>query len=469
MNRRKKFVQNLQQRYGSKVNFSLTGDLPVIRGAGPYQTLQHSDGNKRFLILPKMQINPKSRTRFQNLPWKDAEVKKRLVFGMLPAQTRNVIECMPAVSRECLSGPSYVFKDGRRSVEPYFDCIRSYISDKQWPGHNIALADYFATRFSAFPRKYFEILIRNNRIAVNTEQVEPDYVLKTGDVVTNLMHKHENVVNDLKIQNIFENEDFLVVNKPRSWPVYPIGNYKFNTLIYILLREGGYTDLRTVHRIDAATSGICILAKKPGVTAKLQKYFQDKETQKDYLALVDGHFQLGETVCDHPLTYFKISPRKIIQETRGPKAARTIFRCLSHDRNTNTSLLLCSPVTGRTHQIRPHLAHLGFFIVNDVLYNERDFEEERTDLPQDVLDSVLSRMENNDSPKTKERNMFRSDEEFKDKLCIKCQNPAIFAPSKLQPPMCLHSFRYSLSSDFSFQSELPSWAENPREVRGGEM
>ena len=463
MNRRKKFVENLHQRYGSKVNFSLTGHLPYIRGAGPYQTLKHSDGNKRFLILPKMQVNPKSRTRFPNLPWEDAEVKKRLVFGMLPSETRNVIECMPAVSRECLSGPRYVFKDGQRRVEPYFDCIRSYISEKQWPGDNMALADYFATRFRAFPRKYFEILIRNNRIAVNTHQVEPDYILKTGDVVMNLMHKHESVVNDLKIQNIFENEDFLVVNKPRSWPVYPIGNYKFNTLIYILLREGGYTDLRTVHRIDAATSGICILAKKPGVTAKLQKYFQDKETKKDYLALVDGNFELGETVCDHPLTYFKISPRKIIRETSA-KSARTIFRCLSHDRNTNTSLLLCSPVTGRTHQIRLHLAHLGFFIVNDVLYNERDFEEERTDLPLDGLDSSLSRMEKNDLPKT--RNMLDSGEEFKDKLCMKCQSPTLFSPSKLQPAMCLHSLRYSLGNDFSFQSDLPSWAENPLEVRG---
>ena len=466
MNRRKKFVENLHHWHGSKVNFSLTGHLPYIRGVGPCQTLKRSDGNKRFLILPKMQINPKSRTRFQNLPWEDAEVRKRLVLGMLPAQTRNVIECMPAVSRECLSGPSYVFKDGQRRVEPYFDCIRSYISEKQWPGSNITVADYFANRFQAFPRKYFEILIRNNRIAVNTEQVEPDYVLKTGDVVTNLMHKHENVVNDLKIQTIFENEDFLVVNKPRSWPVYPIGNYKFNTLIYILLREGGYSDLRTVHRIDAATSGICILAKKPGVTAKLQKYFQEKKTKKDYLALVDGKFELGETVCDFPLTYYKISPRKIIRES-SPKSARTIFRCLSQDSQTNTSLLLCSPVTGRTHQIRLHLAHLGFFIVNDALYNERDFEEERTDLPQDIIDSLLLRMEKNDVPKT--MNMFHSGEEFKDKLCIKCQDPAIFPPSKLQPAMCLHSFRYSLSNDFSFQSPLPSWAERPEEVRGSEL
>ena len=466
---RKKFVENLHRQHGSKVNFNMTGDLPYMRGAGPYETLQHSDGTKRFLILPKMQINPKSRTRFPNMPWELPDMKRRLALGMLPVETRNVVECMPAVSRECLSGPQYVLQDGLRKVEPYFDCIRCYISESQWPGAHMALADFFAMRFPAFPRKYFEILIRNNQISVNTEKADPEYTLKEGDVVTSLMHKHENFVHDLKTQKIFENEDFLVVDKPRSWPVYPIGNYKFNTLIYILQREEGYSDLRTVHRIDAATSGICILAKRPGVTAKLQKYFLDKETKKDYLALVDGHFDLGETVCDEPLTYFKISPRKILKQN-SPKSARTILRCLSYDRDTDTSLLLCSPVTGRTHQIRLHLAHLGFFIVNDALYNPRDYEEERTDLPRAGLESVLLKMENNDIiPKT---SLFSSGDDvggFKDPFCLKCQNPSMFPPSNVSTPMCLHSYRYSLRTDFSFQSSLPSWAESPREVRSARL
>ena len=85
-----------------------------------------------------------------------------------------------------------------------------------------------------------------------------------------------------------------MVDKPSSWPVYPVGNFKFNSLQFIMLREYGYRDLRTVHRIDAATSGICILAKKNGVTGKLQKYFREGVTTKQYLALVDGCFSEGE-------------------------------------------------------------------------------------------------------------------------------------------------------------------------------
>ena len=459
---RKIFVEKLHQQHGSRLNLKMTGDLPYIRGAGPYETLRRSDGKKRFLILPKMQINPKSRTRFPNLTWDHPDTRKRLGLGLVSVGTRNLMECMPAVSRECLAGPRYVFRDGERRVEPYFDCIRSVASQRQWPGVDISVADFFSTRFPAYTRRYWEILIRNQRISVNTQRVDPEYRLREGDVVSNMMHKHENIVQDLQIQKIFENQDFVVVDKPRSWPVYPIGNYKFNTLIYILMREQGYSDLRTVHRIDAATSGICILAKRPGVTARLQKYFQDKEIKKDYLALVDGHFTPSETVCEEPLTFFKISPRKILKQT-SPKSAKTIFKCLSYDRDTNTSLVQCTPVTGRTHQIRLHLAHLGFFIVNDALYNEKDFEEERTELNQAGLESVLHKMENNELMMPK---LFGGEEEFKDNLCMKCQNPSMFPPSTLPPPMCLHSFKYSLRTDFSFESSFPSWAESPAQVRG---
>ena len=157
-----------------------------------------------------------------------------------------------------------------RKVEPYFDSTRSYISAKQYPGVGITVMDYFVLRFPAFTRKFFELNLANNQIAVNTEVVEPDYILQEGDVLTHLMHKHENFVLDLKVDIVYETEDILVVDKPSSWPIYPIGNYKYNSLTYILLREYGYTDLRTVHRIDAPTSGCCILAKKPGVTGQIQ-------------------------------------------------------------------------------------------------------------------------------------------------------------------------------------------------------
>ena len=453
-------LRKFYQIYGSHVDFNLTGHLPYLKGCGPYEKIIDKDSKKtRYLILPKMQVNLNRPTRFVNHETKTDNMKKLIKRGQ-DWQVRNFIKGMKPLNTECLSGPSYYFENGWRRVEPYFDCISSRVASDKYPGSGIALADYFNTRFPAFTREFFEILIRNNQIAVNTEHVDPEYVIKDGDVLSHLHHKHENDVLDLKVDTIFENDDFVVVDKPSSWPVYPIGNYRFNTLQYILLREYGYSDIRTVHRIDAATSGICILAKKSGVTANLQKYFMQKTTKKQYLALVDGKFHEGEIVCEEPLNYFKISPRKFIKETSA-KAATTIFQHLSYDEMTNTSLLLCIPVTGRTHQIRLHLAHLGFYIVNDSLYNEVDYEDERTEYPQEEIQKLLNIMKQEE--KSHLNAIVDPSIEFKHQYCLKCQSPHLFM-NQFPSSMCLHSYRYSLGDDFYFESNLPSWAENPSSI-----
>ena len=451
-------LKKIYQNYGSLVNFNLTGHLPYLKGCGPYETFIDKDTKKtRYLILPKTQVNLNHPTRFVNQEFKTEYMKKLIKKGQ-DWQVRNFVKGMRPLNQECLSGPQYYFEKGLRRVEPYFDCLSSHVSSGKYPGSGIALADYFTIRFPAFTREYFEILIKNNQIAVNTEHVDPEYVIKDGDVLSHLHHKHENDVLDLKVSKIFENDDFVVVDKPSSWPVYPIGNFRFNTLQYILLREYGFSDIRTVHRIDAATSGICILAKKSGVSGKLQKYFMKKTTKKQYLALVDGKFPEGEVTCEEPLNYFKISPRKFIKETT-PKAATTIFKQLSYDELTNTSLLLCIPVTGRTHQIRLHLSHLGFHIVNDSLYNEVDYEDERTEYPQEEVQKLLKNMKQAENL----NRIVDHSVEFKHQYCIKCQSPNIFI-NQGPSAMCLHSYRYSLGEDFHFESNLPSWAENPESI-----
>jgi len=365
---------------------------------------------------------------------------------------------MPPVSKDCLNGPGHYFEEGLRKVEPYFDNKRCTIKAKHYPGVGTTVLDYFVLRFPQFPKQYFELHLANNRIAVNTEVVGPDYVLQEDDVLTYLVHTHENDIFDLKVDIVYESEDIVVVDKPSSWPVYPIGNFRYNSLIYILMKEYGYTDLRPIHRIDAPTSGCAILAKKHGVSGKLQNHFRSRNTKKEYLALVDGKFFDTETVCEDPLDSFKISPRRLMRIT-GEKSAKTIFNLLSYHQSTNTSLVSCVPVTGRTHQIRLHLQNLGYFIVNDYLYNERDYEEERTDLNKEKLLAALANMEIPD----KEPGKILFNDSFTDKLCLKCLNKDIFPPSTIRT-MCLHSLKYTLG-DLSFECALPSWAENPESAR----
>lgn len=451
----KEVLKKVYQKFGSTADFNLTGDYKYLKGLGPYETLNHNErSNKRYLLLPKMQLNLKRPVRFENIEYPSDEIRRKNVLG-ISWQARSFVNGMSPVTSECLSGPAYIYEAGLRKVEPYFNCLSNTASPDKYPGANIKLADYFTIRFPAFTRRYFEMLIEKNQIVVNTDHVDPEYVVKKGDVISHLFHQHENDITDSRVDIIYENEDFVVVDKPSSWPVYPVGNFKFNSLQFIMLREYGYRDLRTVHRIDAATSGICILAKKNGVTGKLQKYFREGVTTKQYLALVDGCFREGAVVCEEPLTYFKISPKKFIRES-SPRTAKTVFTRLSYDPATNTSLLLCVPVTGRTHQIRLHLASLGHFIVNDSLYNEMDFEDERTEIPEEKLTRVLEEMEKN----VYARPILDTSRPFSHQYCVKCQAPDIF-PNQQPSSMCLHSYKYSLGDDFYFESRSPDWVERP--------
>ena len=105
------------------------------------------------------------------------------------------------------------------------------------------------------------MMLKTKQLAVNCEVVDGDYVLKEGDVIMHTMHKHEHAVLDLDVEVVHDSKDMLVVSKPSSWPIHPVSNYRMNTLSFILQKEMGYTDLRAMHRIDAATSGICMMAK----------------------------------------------------------------------------------------------------------------------------------------------------------------------------------------------------------------
>ena len=454
----KEVLKKVYQKFGSTADFNITGSYKYFKGIGPYETLSHNDkSTKRYLFLPKMHVSLKSPVRFQNIEFPSEEIRRKNLTG-ITWQARSYVKGMAPVTSECLSGPSYKFESGLRKVEPFFNCLSTTAAEDKYPGTNMKLADYFTIRFPAFTRRYFEILIKQKQIVVNTEHVDPDYVIRNDDVISHVFHQHENDIIDSKVDIIYQNEDFVVVDKPSSWPVYPVGNFKFNSLQFIMLREYGYRDLRTVHRIDAATSGICILAKKNGVTGKLQKYFRERSTTKQYLALVDGCFREGEVVCEEPLTYWKISPKRLIRES-SPRTAKTVFTRLSYDPATRTSLLLCVPVTGRTHQIRLHLASLGHFIVNDSLYNEMDFENERTDIPQEKLTNVLHEMENN----VNARPILDTSRQFSHQYCVKCQAPDIF-PNQQPSSMCLHSYKYSLGDDFHFESRSPDWAKSPLDI-----
>jgi len=316
--------------------------------------------------------------------------------------------------------------------------------------------------------------VKTGQIAVNLEKVDCDYKLKSGDVITNTFHKHEYPVLDMEVEIIHDSEDLLVVSKPSSWPIYPVSNYRFNSLVFILYREHGYRNLRPIHRIDAGTSGIVILAKGWEAASTLHRSWSTHSVNKEYLALVDGRFPDGEVVVDKPLGKYRLTADlwRIVED----REAVTVFHLLQYCSVTDTSLVSCIPVTGRTHQIRLHLASLGHYIVKDYFYNPKD-RQPRTvtnhcdssviaalDTMEREVETEVNSGDAGDGTLGGEMCVETLERQLSPyKLCLHCQAPN-FKEVRHPEVMCLHSYRYTIGEQV-FESQLPSWAENPSSVR----
>ena len=170
------------------------------------------------------------------------------------------------------------------------------------------------------------------------------------------------------IRLLFEDDSIVVVNKPAPIPMHPSGRFNRNTLIYLLNSVFAPTFLRIVHRLDANTSGVVVLAKKASVARTLQKQLQEATVTKTYIAIVEGHPDWDEKICDASINADAVKTGARLVDNDGVKAT-TELRVVERLPN-GTSRVEAIPITGRTNQIRVHLAHLGFPIVGDKTYGK---------------------------------------------------------------------------------------------------
>jgi len=268
----------------------------------------------------------------------------------------------------------------------------------------------------AYSAAYYQASIEAGRVTVNAQRVTPGHVLRDGErIVHRAVRCRENPVLDRGIIRVVaESEERLVVSKPSSLPIHPCGSYRFNSLIALLREQGTVppgAELHTTHRLDRLTSGLVIFAKTKAAARQVGAWFQGNEIRKSYLARVRGSFdQLIELatrcatgaesrdgVSDDSSTQRAELPacvtlaktgrirlcgfnqcvdRKVgkyvfaaERPTSGEEAkdAATEFEFVGHAPN-GESVVRCFPATGRTHQIRVHLRHLGYPIANDSCY-----------------------------------------------------------------------------------------------------
>ncbi|XP_040925117.1 RNA pseudouridylate synthase domain-containing protein 2 isoform X2 [Betta splendens] len=277
-----------------------------------------------------------------------------------PPQKRN-----PGVSfsQEHFDETSYYFEGGLRKVRPYYFDFKTYCKGR-WVGKS--LLEVFKSEFRAESIEYYEKAAQQGRIRLNDAAVEDlSVVLRNNDLMKNTVHRHEPPVVGTPLQILVDDGEVLVVDKPASIPVHPCGRFRHNTVIFILGKERGMSELHTVHRLDRLTSGVLLFARTLESSKRLDQLVRDRQLEKEYVCRVEGEFPEGELICEEPILVvsFKIGLCRV--DPKG-KECRTVFQRLSF--NGKSSVVRCLPLTGRTHQIRVHLQYLGFPILNDPIY-----------------------------------------------------------------------------------------------------
>jgi len=248
---------------------------------------------------------------------------------------------------------------------------------------------YLAQQVPSLSRSQIQGLMRDGLITVNDTVVKPSYRLEAGDeVVARIpaVEKSELVAQHIPLEVVYEDQDLVVVDKPAHLVVHPAPGHKSGTLANALLAR--YPDLPVdeegrpgiVHRLDKDTSGLLIVAKNDSARRHLQAQFKEGQVTKVYLALVEGDVEPSSGVIDAPIGRDARSRKRMAVASSGGRQAVTEYRVLEHLRDF--TLLEVKPRTGRTHQVRVHLAFLRYPVVGDKAYGRR---KQRLDIGRHFL------------------------------------------------------------------------------------
>ena len=241
--------------------------------------------------------------------------------------------------------------------------------------------DLYLTQQEIYPsRSQIRNLITQGKISVNNTTVKPSYILKNGDVI--YLNPPEQKELEIKAEAIpldivYEDEYLVVVNKLANMIVHPAGKIRNGTLVNALLYHcrdslsgiGGVIRPGIVHRLDKDTSGLMVAAKNDFAHLDLSRQIEEHQVVKKYIALVHGKLRDDSGMIDASIGR-SMSNRKKMAVTEGKsREAITQFKVLK--RFSGYTLVEATLRTGRTHQIRVHLAFIGYPIVGDQLYTHR--------------------------------------------------------------------------------------------------
>ncbi|KAK9113398.1 hypothetical protein Syun_020195 [Stephania yunnanensis] len=356
----------------------------------------------------------------------------------------------------------YILREGRRHVRPYYFEFICHVKNR-WSGKTIV--EMFAEEFKGRPYEYYVSAVKCGRIQVDGEEVPVSYVVRSSQKISHFLHRHEPPVLDSDLSVLVKEPDVVAVCKPASVPVHPCGQYRKNTVVGILQAEHDLAPLFPVHRLDRLVSGLLILARNAAKADLFRQQIEGGMVRKQYIAKVIGVFPDEEKIVNANIVYNAREGRSTVEvgDSFGDmplksKHASTKFSRISTD--GIHSIVLCEPITGRTHQIRVHLQYAGYPIANDDLYlskvvalrsaNGMDAHKAAT-INSVCPTSVSCENQSNEVEKS-------SSEDFHiDPMCTNCPNLVPKGYERDEEGLWLHCVKYS-GPDWVYECPYPDWA-----------
>jgi len=241
----------------------------------------------------------------------------------------------------------------------------------------MSIATYLATRFTYLSKSAWAQLVLEERISCNGVRCGLATIVSKGNSIECDMPEFKAPAVNLDYTIVYEDEWLLGVNKPAGLRVHSRGKFVNANLIYHLrhLHDPAYPEVNLVNRLDTDTSGLVLLARDKTVLSQLMRQFAEGLVTKSYLAVVSGRPYPASGTIDLPIGPVKdaLVPRFGIDKALG-KEAVTRYETI-HELTDQLTLLELTPESGRTHQLRVHMAAIGYPIVGDALYtmNDKDY------------------------------------------------------------------------------------------------
>ena len=238
--------------------------------------------------------------------------------------------------------------------------------------------DAFLSEATDYSRTKINKLIKEEKILVNNKKIAPSYKLKENDIIKIETPEKEEIdilPEEMDIDIVYEDKYLAIINKKSGVVVHPAVGNRNHTLVNGLMHH--FNNLSTkdqirpgiVHRLDKDTSGLMIVAKDDKTHELLSEMIKEKQVERKYLALVHGIIKHEKGTIDAPLGRDITNRQKYAVTDINSKEAITHFKVI--ERLKEATLIECKLETGRTHQIRVHMAYIGHPIVNDPVYGRK--------------------------------------------------------------------------------------------------